>query len=59
MVVFYTLNATPTDFKNMGMASCYLRVVLRNSDIFSMIFGTYLLLIMFGFREQVLEEKNI
>ena len=53
MVVFYTLNATPTDFKNMGMASYYLRVVLRNSDIFSMIFGTYLLLMMFGFREQV------
>ena len=59
MGVFYTLKATPKDFSNMERHSCYLRVFLRKSDIFSMIFGTYLLLILFGFREQVLEEKNI
>ena len=50
---FYNLNATPKDFTHMGMHSCYLRVVLRKSDICSMIFGTYLLLMMLGFREQV------
>ena len=53
MAVFYTLNTTPKDLTNMGMHSYYLRVVLRKSDIFSMISDTYLLLIMFGFREQV------
>ena len=53
MVLFYTLNATLKDFTNMAMHRCYLRVVLRKSDIFSMIFGTYLLLMIFGFREQV------
>ena len=53
MVVFYTLNATPKDLTNMGMHSCYSSVVLRKSDIFSIIFDTYLLLMMFGFREQV------
>ena len=53
MAVFYTLNTSLKDLTNMGMHSCYLRVVLRKSDIFSMIFDTYLLLMMFGFREQV------
>ena len=53
MVVFYTLNAPPKDLTNMGMHSCYLEVVLRKSDIFSMIFDTYLFLMIFGFREQV------
>ena len=53
MVAFYTLSATPKYFTNMGLHSCYLRVVLRKSDVFSIIFGTYVLLMMFGFREQV------
>ena len=51
MVVFYTLNATPKNLTNMGMHSSSL--VLRKSDTFSIIFDTYLLLMMFGFREQV------
>ena len=49
MVVF----STPHDLTNMGMHSCYLRVVFRKSDILSMIFDPYLLLMLFGFREQV------
>ena len=53
MVAFYTLNASPKDLTKMEMQSCYLRVVIRKPDKFSMIFGTYLLLMMFGFREQV------
>ena len=59
MVVFYTLNATPNDLTNMGMHSCYLRKVLRKSDIFSMIPDTYILLMTFEFREQVYKEQNI
>ena len=38
MVVFYILNETPNGLTNMGIHSCYLRVVLRKSDIFPMIF---------------------
>ena len=53
MALFYNLNATLKDFANMAMHRCYLRLVLTKSDIFSMSFGTYLLLMIFGFREQV------
>ena len=59
MVLFCTLNATPKDFANIGMHSRYLRVALRKSDIFSVVFGTCLLLMMFGVREQVQDEKKI
>ena len=53
MLLFYALNATLKDFTIMAMHSCYLRVVSGKSDIFLMIFGTYLLLMKFGIREQV------
>ena len=59
MVLFYTLNPIPKHFTKMGMHSRYLRMVLRKSDTFSMIFDSYLLLMMFGFRQQVLEGKSI
>ena len=59
MVLFYTLNPIPKHFTKMGMQSSYLRMVLRKSDTFSMIFDSYLLLMMFGFRQQVLEGKSI